>query len=148
MMTLRLEELLHVHGLHRVVHEWRRAEVHAEAFAPDRYRAVFRQVGIRRQFIILIAHVSFQGPDIDEARFSNCVVVFGVGGGDEIDVHVRTIRRGEVCQPERFLSVWKLENRGSAFCLMRAAAKLSGGKFAGRGGRSSGKLFVDGLVDE
>ena len=58
-MTLRLVELPHVHRLHRVVHQWCRAEVHAKPLAPDRHRAILRQVRISRQVVVLIADVSF-----------------------------------------------------------------------------------------
>src|SRR5882762_6504166 len=42
--------------------QWRSSEIDAEAFAPNRNRAVFRQVQVGRESIVLISDVSLDGP--------------------------------------------------------------------------------------
>jgi hypothetical protein len=44
-------------------------EIHAEALAPDRHRAVFREVEIRSNLVILVANVAFRAPTSTKPTF-------------------------------------------------------------------------------
>jgi hypothetical protein len=68
-----------------------RREVDAEAAAPDSNGAILVQIQVRRQIVILITHVSLEIADAYETCFGDSLVVFGVGGGDKINLDVRTI---------------------------------------------------------
>ena len=100
------------------------AEINFEAFAVDCYRLDIVKFDTRRNRVVLIAGVAFEVAEVDGFCIFDVVTVDGVIGKD--DVNLRTVGRGEVCEPKETAAVVKFVNRGGAGSCMCAADEHSG----------------------
>ena len=69
----------------------RGSEIHAESFAPYGHRAVFRQVQVAAERVVLVADVALDDPKIDETSVLHGRYVLCIVRGDHVDVHIRTV---------------------------------------------------------
>jgi hypothetical protein len=69
----------------------RGSEIHAESFAPYGHCAVFGQIQVATERVVLVADVALDDSQIDETsplhrRYIPCIV-----RGNHVDVHIRTV---------------------------------------------------------
>ena len=67
------------------------SEIHAESFAPYGYCAVFSQVQVAIQRVVLVADVALDDSEIDETSLLHRRHVLRIVRGDHVDVHIRTV---------------------------------------------------------
>ena len=66
-------------------------KVYTKACAPDRNRAIFIQVGVGGNVVILVADVALYAAEIDETRLFDQVIALLRRRRDQIDMDVGTI---------------------------------------------------------
>jgi len=69
----------------------RGSEIHAESFAPNGHCAVFRQVQVANERVVLVADVAFDDSQIDETGLLHRCYVLRIVGGNHVDMHIGTI---------------------------------------------------------
>ena len=69
----------------------RGSEIHAESFAPYRHGAVFRQIQVAANCVVLVADVALDDPKIDETSMLHRCNVLRVVGGNHVNMHIRTV---------------------------------------------------------
>ena len=86
----------------------RSPKIHAEPAAPNGGRFVFVEVNAGGEFIVLVANVSLQGAQSDEARALHRRGVGGIGGRHQINQHVRAVGSLKARQAQNAFAVSKL----------------------------------------
>src|SRR5262245_27355287 len=76
------------------------AEVDAKPFAPYRDSPVFCEVYCFGHVIILVSHVAFHAPKIDETSIFHGSVILSVWRRDQVDMNIGSVRCFEICQAE------------------------------------------------
>jgi hypothetical protein len=67
------------------------SEIHAESFAPNGHCAVFRQVQVAGERVVLVADVAFDHSQVNETGPLHGRYVLGIVGGDHVDVNIRAV---------------------------------------------------------
>src|SRR5262245_54143913 len=88
----------------------RRGKIDSEALAPHRHGAIFGEIDVTGQIVVLIADIALNAAEIDKARLLHRVVVFGIRRRHEINVHVGTVRSLERAEAQDLLSSRQLVN--------------------------------------
>src|SRR5580704_15110165 len=90
---------------HRVIRSQRcRTEIDGKPFAPDRNGPVLRQVQISSQRVVLITDVSLDRSEIDGGSALHYRAVLCVVSGDQVHMHIGTVRSTEVREAENTIS--------------------------------------------
>ena len=93
---------------HRVVRsQWCRTEIDGKPLAPDRNGPVLRQVQISAQRVVLVADVSLDRSQIDGVGALHYRAVLYIVSGDQVHMHIWTVRSAEVREAENAISVSK-----------------------------------------
>ena len=67
-------------------HQRGSGEIDAETLTPDGHRAIFAEINVARQVIILIADVAFDAAEIDKTGGLYSLIILGIVCCDEINM--------------------------------------------------------------